>query len=171
MNYQERSGNNILIKIIAAVAGLAAGFIICRTAFLSFTMPDASMEPNLKKDDLVIILRHVTPRKGDIILFKSPAEPGRVLVRRIAAVEGDTVEIKDRVFRVNNGACEFPWKTRSTDRRIFPMNYTFRDNMPAVKIGRGSYFVLSDDLDRGYDSRSLGPIPEDLIIGRMIYRH
>ncbi|HPV42062.1 MAG TPA: signal peptidase I [Spirochaetota bacterium] len=171
MNYQERSGNNILIKIIAAVAGLAAGFIICRTAFLSFTMPDASMEPNLKKDDLVIILRHVTPRKGDIILFKSPAEPGRVLVRRIAAVEGDTVEIKDRVFRVNNGACEFPWKTRSTDRRIFPMNFTFRDNMPAVKIGRGSYFVLSDDLDRGYDSRSLGPIPEDLIIGRMIYRH
>ncbi|HNW28147.1 MAG TPA: signal peptidase I [Spirochaetota bacterium] len=171
MNYQERSGNNILIKIIAAVAGLAAGFIICRTAFLSFTMPDASMEPNLKKDDLVIILRHVTPRKGDIILFKSPAEPGRVLVRRIAAVEGDTVEIKDRVFRVNNGACEFPWKTRSTDRRIFPMNFTFRDNMPAVKIGRGRYFVLSDDLDRGYDSRSLGPIPEDLIIGRMIYRH
>ncbi|HOT45279.1 MAG TPA: signal peptidase I [Spirochaetota bacterium] len=170
MNYQERSGNEILIKIIAAAAGLVAGFVICRIAFISFTMPDASMEPNLKKDDLVIIMRHVTPRKGDIILFKNPAEPGRVLVRRIAAVEGETVEIRDRTFRVNNGTYEFPWKTKSRDRRVFPMNFTFRDNMPAVKIGRGSYFVLSDDLDRGFDSRSFGPIPEDLVIGRMIYK-
>lgn len=171
MNYQERSGSNLLIKVIAAVAGLAAGFIICRIAFISFTMPDASMQPNLKKDDLVIILRHVTPRKGDIILFKNPAEPGRVLIRRIAAAEGDTVEIKDRVFRVNNGAYQFRWKTASKDHRVFPMNFTFRDNMPAVKIGRGSYFVLSDDLDRGFDSRTFGPIPEDLVIGRMIYKY
>ncbi len=171
MNYQDKSGNGILIKIISAIAGIVAGFIICRIIFLSFTMPDSSMEPNVKKGDLIVILRHMTPKQGDIILFKNPAEPGRVLVRRIAAVDGDTVEIRDKAFRINNSAHHFRWKTKSRDRRIFPMNFSFRDNMPAVKIGRGRYFVLSDDLDRGFDSRTLGPIPEDLIIGRMIYKY
>ncbi len=171
MNYQEKPGNGIIIKVISAAAGIIAGFIICRIAFLSFSMPDASMEPNLKKDELVFILRHAAPKKGDIILFRNPAEPGRVLLRRIAAVDGDTVEIRDKVFRVNNSAFSFPWKTKSRDARVFPMNFSFRDNMPAVKVGRNQYFVLSDDLDRGFDSRTLGPIPEDLVIGRMIYKY
>lgn len=171
MSYNEKSGSGILIKIIAATAGIIAGFIICRIALISFTMPDASMEPTLKKGDLVIILRHVTPRQGDIILFKNPAEPGRTLIRRIAAVEGDTVEIREKTFRVNNSAYRFGWITKSRDGRVFPMNFSFRDNMPAVRIERGRYFVLSDDLDRGFDSRTLGPIPEDLMIGRMIYKY
>lgn len=171
MNYQEQSGTGILIKIIAAVAGILAGFIICRIAFLTFSMPDASMEPGLNENDIIFILRHATPKAGDIILFTSPAETGRVLIRRIAAVEGDTVEIRDKTFRVNNNPYHYPWKTKSKDPRIFPMNFSFRDNMPAVKVGRGRYFVLSDDLDRGFDSRTFGPIPEDLIIGRMIYKY
>lgn len=171
MNYQETSGPGILVKIISAAAGLIAGFIICRAAFITFTMPDSSMEPGLKKNDIILFLRHATPKKGDIIIFKNPAEPSRVLVRRVAGTEGDTVEIRDKAFRVNNAAYTFPWKTKSSDTRNFPMNFTYRDNMPAVKVERGRYFVLSDDQDRGYDSRTLGPIPGDLVIGRMIYKY
>ncbi len=171
MNYQERSGSGILIKILSALAGIIAGFVVCRIAFISFTMPDESMEPNVLKGAHVFALRHITPAKGDIILFTNPSEPGRVLLRRIAAVEGDTVEIRDKSFRVNNGAYSFPWKTRSRDTRVFPMNFTFRDNMPALKVGRNRYFVLSDDLDSGFDSRTFGLVSDDLVIGRMIYQY
>lgn len=171
MNYQEHEGNKTIIKIISAVAGILIGFIVCRTAFITFRMPDSSMVPNVKPNDTIVVLRHVTPRQGDIILFKSPADPGNVLVRRIVGVEGDTVEIRDKVIRINNSAFSFPWKTRTQDKRNFPMNFTFRDTMPSVKIGRNRYFVLNDDLDNGYDSRTLGLISEDLIIGRMIYRY
>ncbi|MBP7738078.1 MAG: signal peptidase I [Spirochaetes bacterium] len=171
MNYQERTGNGILIKILSAVAGIITGFIICRIAFISFTMPDASMEPNVTRGAHVFALRHISPAKGDIILFKNPSEPDRVLLRRVAAVEGDTVEIRDKTFRVNNGAYSFPWKTRSRDTRVFPMNFSFRDNMPALKVGRNRYFVLSDDLDNGFDSRTFGPVADDLVIGRMIYKY
>lgn len=171
MNYQERSGSGILIKILSALAGIIAGFVICRIAFISFTMPDASMEPNVTKGALVIVLRHITPAKGDIILLKNPSEPDRVLLRRVAAVEGDTVEIRDKSFRVNNGAFSFPWKTRSRDTRVFPMSFSFRDNMPALKVGRNRYFVLGDDLDAGFDSRTFGLVAEDLVIGRMVYKY
>jgi signal peptidase I len=171
MNYQEKSGTGIPVKILSAVAGIIAGFIICSVAVITFTMPDGSMEPGLKKNDTVFVLRHATPKKGDIILFKNPAEPGRVLIRRVAAVEGDTVEVRDKIFRVNNTPYAFSWKTKSRDVRVFPMNFSYRDNMPAVRVDRGRFFVLGDDLDRGYDSRILGPIQEDLVIGRMFYKY
>lgn len=171
MDIQTKSGLGIIIKIISAVAGIFAGFLICRLTVIPFSMPDNSMKPSLKKGDTVIFLKHATPKRGDIVLIDSPVEPGRVLIKRVVAVEGATVEIRDKVFFINNDRFEIPWKTTSSDTRVFPMNFTFRDNLPAVKINRNEYFVLSDTLDTGFDSRALGVIRDDQIIGRMIYRY
>lgn len=171
MYQQDQQGSGILIKILSAAGGILAGFLICRLFFMPFHVADSSMEPNLKAGDTVIILKHGALKRGDIVLLESPVEPGRMLIRRIAAAEGDTVEIRDKLFLVNNSRFNFPWKTKSSDRRIFPMNFSFRDNMPAVKMTRDRYFVLSDHLDGGFDSRALGAIPGDSVIGRVIYRY
>lgn len=171
MNYQEKSRSGIIVKLISAAGGIIIGFILCRFFFTPFTMPDSSMEPNVKTGDMLFILKHTTPKRGDIVLFESPVESGRVLVRRVIAAEGDTVEIKNKTIHINNTAFDFRWKTTSSDKRVFPMNFTFRDNMPAVKLSRNQYFVLSDDLDRGFDSRTLGVIPGSLIIGRVVYKY
>jgi signal peptidase I len=171
MNYQEKSGPNILVKILSAAGGILIGFILCRVFFVPFHMPDDSMMPNVRKGEALLILKHMEPGRGDIVLMESPVEQGRVLVRRITAMEGDTVEIKNKTFLVNNAAFKFRWKTISSDKRNFPMNFTFRDNMPAIKLGRNQYFVLGDDLDRGFDSRTLGIIPGSLMIGRLIYKY
>jgi signal peptidase I len=171
MDIQTKSGLGIIIKIISAVAGIFVGFLVCRTIIVPFGVPDNAMKPALKKGDTVIFLKHATPKRGDIVLIESPVEPGRVLIKRIVAVEGATVEIRDKVFFINNDRFEIPWKTTSTDARSFPMNFSFRDNMPAVKINRNEYFVLSDNLDTGFDSRTLGVIRDDQVIGRMIYRY
>jgi signal peptidase I len=170
MDIQKKSGLGIIIKIISAVAGVFVGFLVCRIIIVPFSVPDNTMKPSLKKGDTVIFLKHVTPKRGDIVLIESPVEPGRVLIKRVVAAEGATMEIRDKAFFINNDRFEIPWKTTSSDTRSFPMNFTFRDNMPAVKISRNEYFVLSDNLDTGFDSRSLGVIREDQVIGRMIYR-
>jgi signal peptidase I len=107
---------------------------------------------------------------GDIVLMDSPVEPDRVLVKRVISGEGDTVEVRNKVLYINNKKFDMPWKNRSIDKRIFPMNFTYRDNMPVIKLSRNQYFVLSDNLDHGYDSRNLGPISADSIIGKMIYK-
>ena len=129
------------------------------------------MEPNLGKGDTAFILKHATPATGDIVLMKSAVESNRVMLRRVAASGGDSVEIRDRVIQINGRAAAFSWKTRSTDTRSFPMSFTFRDTMPAVRIERKHYFVLCDNLDLGYDSRTLGIIPADRIIGRLLYTY
>src|SRR3990172_6694718 len=151
MNYQEKSRFGLIIKIVSATGGIIVGFIICRFFFTPFRMPDSSMEPNIRSGDMLFILKHTTPKRGDIILIESPVENGRVLIKRVAATEGDTVEIRNKTLLINSIAFNFRWKIKSSDKRIFPMNFTFRDNMPAVKISRNEYFVLNDDLDRGFD--------------------
>ncbi len=115
-------------------------------------------------------LHIVETARGDIVLLDSPSEPGRVLIKRILSTAGDTVEIKNKMLYINNKQVKLKWRYRSTDKRIFPMSFTYRDNMPVVKLGRKEYFVLSDNLDEGYDSRALGLIRGDSIIGKMIYQ-
>jgi signal peptidase I len=171
MNYQEKSRFGIIIKLISAIGGIIVGFIICRFFFTPFRMPDSSMEPNVRTGDMLFVLKHITPKRGDIVLIESPIESGRVLIKRVVATEGDTVEVRNKTFHINNTSYDFRWKTKSSDTRIFPMNFTFRDNMPAVKLSRNQYFVLNDDLDRGFDSRTLGVIPGSLIIGRVAYKY
>lgn len=171
MDTLKETGLGTIIKIIAAVAGIIAGFLVCRLILVSYSVPDNTMNPNLKKGDTIIALKHATPKRGDIVLIESPVEPGRVMIKRVLAAEGATVEIRDRAFFINNDRFEIPWKTKSADTRVFPMNFTYRDNLPAVKINRNEYFVLSDNLDTGFDSRTLGVIRDDQIIGRMIYRY
>ena len=171
MDIQTKSGLGIIIKIASAVAGVIVGFLVCRFIIVPFIVPDNTMKPSLKKGDIIIFLKHAAPKRGDIVLIESPVEPGRVLIKRVIAAEGSTVEIRDRAFFINNDRFEIPWKTTRTDTRVFPMNFTFRDNMPAVRISRNEFFVLSDNLDTGFDSRALGIIRDDQIIGRMIYRY
>ncbi|TFH40550.1 MAG: signal peptidase I [Chrysiogenales bacterium] len=171
MLYQEKPEKKILSKLILAFGGILAGFIIMRIIIVPFSVPDDSMEPNLRKGDTVFILKHVTPDTGDIVLIESTVESSRVMIRRVAASEGDSVEIREKAIQVNGQATTFPWKTSTSDRRAFPMSFTYRDTMPAIKIERKHYFVLCDNLDRGYDSRTLGIIPADRIIGRLLYAY
>lgn len=171
MDTLKESGLGAIIKIISAVAGILAGFLLCRFILVPFSVPDNTMAPTLKKGDTIIVLKHVTPKRGDIVLIESPVEPGRVMIKRVLATEGATVEIRDKALFINNDRLVLPWKTTSIDTRVFPMNFTYRDNLPAVKINRNEYFVLSDNLDTGFDSRACGVIRDDQIIGRMMYRY
>ena len=50
------------------------------------------------------------------------------------------------------------------------MTFSFRDNMPAIKLKRNDFFVLGDNIDNGFDSRHFGKINEHLIIGEVIYK-
>jgi signal peptidase I len=170
MHYEEEKKSRLIPGVIFAVAGIIAGFALCRIIIVPFNVPDDSMAPGLHAGDTLIILKHVTPKPGDIILIESPVEPGRYLVKRVIAGEGSTVEIKDKICYVNGDRFTFTWKTESSDSRRFPMSFTYRDTMPPVRIGRNEYFVLDDNLDHGFDSRTFGVVRDGQVVGRMACR-
>ncbi len=164
-----KRGLPTLSRIIYGLAGILAGFIACRLVLAGFTVSDISMNPNYRPGDRIYALKIGAPRVGDVVLVESPVEPGKYLLKRVAAAEGDVVEVRNRVLYINDERARFKWKTLMSDTRVFPMSFSRRDNMAAVKIERHGYFLLGDNLDYSLDSREFGPIGADGIIGRVIY--
>ena len=157
------------MKIIISFSGLLAGFLISRLFITPFTLNNNSMLPYLKKGDYTLILKYISPEKNDIFLIQSPVEPDKVILKRIIALNGDTIEIKNKIIFINN--IKFKMENiKSTDTRIFPEEFTYRDNMPLIKLNEGEYFILGDNIDFSNDSRTFGVINENLIIGKMIYK-
>ncbi len=96
-----------------------------------------------------------SPRRGDVIVFRFPNQPERDFIKRIIAVPGEQVEIRDGLVFINGKALD---ETYIPDR-------TQHDFGPQL-VPDGEYFVLGDNRNNSYDSRSWGFVPESNIIGR-----
>ena len=134
---------------LAALAGLAwreYGLAILLAIVLALTLrtfvvegvriPSGSMAPTLLPGDRVLVSRYAygplipftgfrpfgaPPRRGDVVVFENPRAPGRDLVKRVAGVPGDVIEIRDQVLLVNGvpqprtDAGEMPFEERSEE--------------------------------------------------------
>lgn len=124
-----------------------------------------SMEPTLKEQERLFVDKLVywfmDPRQGEVVILKDPsmdAARKSFLVKRVVAVPGDTVEVRDQLLIVNDQ----------------PLNELYTDtliedgDMEEVELGEGQYFVMGDNrhAGRSKDSRYFGSVSEELIIGR-----
>ena len=96
------------------------------------------------------------PHRSQMIIFRSPNEPGLDLIKRLIAMPGDTVEIRKGVVYVNDHPIAEPY-------RLGPPNPA--DNYDLTTVPPGNYFVLGDNRENSYDSRYWGFVPEANILG------
>ena len=94
------------------------------------------------------------PRRGEVIIFKFPQDPSRDFVKRVIAVPGDTLEVKDNVLYVNG-----------VELDNAPVRTTQKENIPS-EVPPDHYFVMGDNRRSSLDSRDWGPVPSELLIGR-----
>jgi signal peptidase I len=87
-------------------------------------------------------------------------------VKRCIAVEGQMVEIRDKVVYVNGERRIEPNSVRFTDASIVPADLGNRDNFGPVIVPPGTVFVLGDNRDNSRDSRVWGFLDKDLIRGK-----
>ena len=160
----------ILFKIITFAGGLIAGFLILRIFITPVIITDESMSPNYRKGDLVLILKHFTPRKGNAALYEFPEDSGKASLKRVIAAEGDRIEIVDKTILIDDAKKDFPWKTSSTDNRALSAPFSHRDNMDQIIIGKNEFFMIGDNLDFSFDSRETGTIKKSNIIGYVIFK-
>ena len=104
-------------------------------------------------DDKDVFAFH-PPRQGEVIIFRFPRNPSRDFVKRVIAIPGDTLEVKDNVLYVNGVKLENAVVHTAQKKNIPP------------EVPPDSYFVLGDNRGRSSDSRDWGPVPSDLLIGR-----
>src|ERR1700685_4305506 len=102
------------------------------------------------------------PERGDIIVFVYPVDPTKDFIKRLIAVGGETVEIKDGAIYIDG--------KEVTDPRIKRTYYYNRGDYGAegevVHVPPGYDFVMGDNSGSSYDSRYWGFVPESSIIGK-----
>jgi len=129
------------------------------------------------------------PARGEIVIFPSP-EDGITLVKRVIGVPGDVIEMRDERLRVNGDEvayaqedaaadAEMPQATRAQVHAylneslpgrlhaimLLPTHGALRSFGP-VTVPPNQYLVLGDSRDNSKDSRYIGFVPRDSIIGR-----
>lgn len=162
----------------ALIALVMALFV--RTFFLqAFKIPTGSMQPTLVVGDRILVdkvtygipipftdrrlPRIRAPQRGDIVVFRAIDDPRRDFIKRLAAVGGDTVEIKEMRVWVNGRPL--------TDPPVFrQILYYNRGGYAAagqtIQVPPGHYFFLGDNSASSRDSRYWGFLPESKVIGR-----
>jgi len=159
------------------IAFVLAMFI--RTFFIqAFKIPSGSMRMTLVEGDRLMVnkLRYgsnvpftkkrlpgfTTPQRGDIIVFIFPDEPKRDFIKRLIALEGETVAIRDGDIYINGALVTDP-KIKNTyyyNRGIYG-----QEGEP-MEVPSGHVYVLGDNSASSHDSRYWGFVPNENVIGR-----
>ena len=132
--------------------------MIIRTFIVqAFWIPSGSMIPTLEINDRVLVAKFwnlfFPPSRGSLYVFRYPVDPSRDFVKRIIAVPGDTVDIKNGVVYINGNPIDEPY-VKNHDR------YTLRQSsvFPQVPftVPEGKYYMLGDNRSNSQDSRFWG---------------
>jgi signal peptidase I len=204
-NTPEEKQRETTVEFLASLAAvLVTGLFIITFVLQAFEIPSSSMEDTLLIGDHVFVNREqfapktpwmpVVPyrdiKRGDIVVFLSPAEPGLYVVKRIIGIPGDRIHLVDGAVYRNSEKLNEPYVLHKGPIAYDP----YRDNFPAVPpsetynvspewqllmrthiegqdivVPKDSYFGMGDNRDVSLDSRYWGFIPKENVIGRPMF--
>lgn len=180
---------SIIREVLETIILTIVIFLLVRSVVQNFKVDGRSMEPTLETGQYLIINKAVYwkldaesvetfvpgiadqlgeqprflfggPQRGDVIVFRYPKDLSRDFVKRIIAVPGDTIEIKQGKVYVNDEAV-------IEDYLLAQPNYFVEKQI----ISGRNYFVLGDNRNNSSDSHVWGNVPLENIIGRAWIRY
>ncbi|MBS3819320.1 signal peptidase I [bacterium] len=182
---REKSVFREYFELIAETAVFV--FFVMTFVVQAFQIPTGSMKPTLRIGDFLLVNKFaysqtvfswekaILPRKDiqrkDIAVFKYPKELSKDFVKRIIALEGEKIEIKNKRVYINEQPIKESYKVHK-DSQVFTENGYYhyddviRDNFGPVVVPEGHCFVMGDNRDNSLDSRYWGFLPLDYIKGR-----
>lgn len=152
------------IIIIAAVIVVPIRYFL----FQPFFVRGQSMDPNFENGDYLIIdeitYRFKAPQRGEVIVFRSPQDPSHRFIKRVIGLPGETIEIRDGEITIQKDG-----QYQVLDESNYLSDLLTGGNIQ-ITLAEDEYFVLGDNRPFSFDSRRFGVLPEENIIGRVVFR-
>lgn len=181
----KREGASSIFSTLAIllVAPIVALFL---TAFVfqSYQVDGQSMETTLQHNDRLLVWKvpktwsRITgnpyiPKRGDVVIFVdrelgSFGQPGKQLIKRVIALPGERVVVKDGHVTVYNNEHPAGFEPDKT----LPYGEVIKGTTNSVDqtVPEGQIFVLGDNRDNSLDSRVFGPVDANDIVGKLFVR-
>ncbi len=156
-------GQEVKDWIISILIAVVLAFFIRYFIVELYMVEGPSMRPTLVNGERLVvnkfIYRFKEPERGDVLVFRYPRDPSRDFIKRVIAVAGDTIELKDgRVFL--NGQLQ-------NETYIFEKT---RGSYSLATVPAGTVFVMGDNRNNSEDSRfrDVGFVSLDMIKGKAV---
>lgn len=185
--HKTASKGSVTAEYIKAIALAFALALFIRTFVVqAYRIPSGSMEDTLLVGDFLLANKFIygvqvpfiesrlpalrEPALGDVVIFQYPGDPNRDFVKRIVALPGQTVEVRDKVLYVNGKRTIDPPKSKYVDPHILKKNSPggMRDNFGPEAVPEGHFFVMGDNRDNSEDSRYWGYLPRQMVRGQAL---
>jgi signal peptidase I len=167
-------GEAFVMALILAI--LIRGFFV-----QAFKIPSSSMVPTLLIGDHILVSKFVyglrvpftdirwprffSPERGDVIVFIYPVERAKDFIKRVVAVAGDKVEMREKKLFVNGEEVN-DTHGKHLEPNIVPPSISPRDTFGPIMVPEGRLFVMGDNRDRSLDSRFWGFVPVKDVRGK-----
>lgn len=158
-----------ILFMVAIVVGLS---IVMRLfVFVPYEIPSGSMEETIRIGDMVfsekVSYYFRSPETGDIVTFADPDThyPGRTLIKRVIATEGQVVDLQDGVVWVDGQPLDEPYTNGKPSRPLARQAQGTEVSFPYT-VPSGCVWVMGDNRTSSQDSRYFGAIAVDSITGR-----
>jgi len=138
--------------------------------FQPFFVRGQSMEPNFYNGDYLIIdelsYQFRAPQRGEVVVFKYPNDTTQRYIKRIVGLPGETVAVNSgKVFVYQEDGSPM-----ALDESVYLPQSTQTQGNTKITLSKDEYFVLGDNRSLSADSRAWGTLPEEDLIGRVIFR-
>jgi signal peptidase I len=156
----------VVVAVALTVAFLVRGFVLAH-----FVVEGSSMDTTLTTGDRVFVnklsYRLHDPNRGDVVvLHQISGTDERDLIKRVIALPGETIEMTNCEVRITEPG--------ATESRVLTEPYLDLDvisptcggDFSAVSVPADHVFVMGDNRSGSLDSRSIGPIAYDNLVGR-----
>jgi signal peptidase I len=168
----ERSGVSSLLREVAEVFVLALILYIgISFAVQAVHVEGLSMFATLDDNDYLIAnkidYRLHPPQRGDIVILRPPTNNSTDFIKRIIALPGERLLIRDGVVYINGHKLDEPYLPEAWTQDNSPPPWSSGDG---AVIPANEYFVMGDNRNRSQDSRFFGPISRDRIDGKAWFR-
>jgi signal peptidase I len=185
-------GRQLLLALVTLCISVLIQVTVRATWVEAFKIPSGAMIPTLQVGDHILVEKRArTPARGDVTVFKYPREPDKDFIKRVVAVGGDTIEVRDNVLVLNGKPvprkhvdidCRYDdfmedlgrWEERRCEAwdetldgrtyRVIQDRSSVHSHAP-VTVPEGHYYVLGDNRDNSHDSRFWGFVPPENIKG------